>query len=155
MEIAPTLTRQLAKHGIAYDIINHSHSIFSLNTANASHIPCYKMVKSVILQDDDGYVMALVPANQRVKIKELNQLLKRTMGLATENELLELFFDCEPGAIPPIGEAYNIDTVVDFNLDDCSDVYIEAGNHEELLHLSAKVFRKLLKNARHGNICIH
>lgn len=155
MEISPTLIKELAKNGISYDIIHHSHSIFSLNTANSVRIPSFKMVKSIILEDDDGYVMALVPANQHLKIKELNKLLQRRMGLATEAELLTLFSDCEPGAIPPVGEAYHIETVVDFNLDDCQDVYIEGGNHEDLLHLSARSFKKLMKHSRHGSICIH
>jgi len=155
MEMAPTLVRQLAKYGIAYDIITHPYSCFSLNTANSVHIPCSKLVKSVILKDDNGFVMALVPADKRVKINEINKALQRSMGLATEIEFPCLFDDCDPGAIPPIGEAYYIDTVVDYNLDDCQDVYIEAGNHQQLLHLDGSAFRKLMKHAHHASICIH
>lgn len=155
MEMAPTLVTQLAKYGISYDIIPHSYSIFSLNTANAIHISGSKMVKSVILEDDAGYVMALVPANRHVKINQLNKVLHRNMGLATESELIELFDDCDPGAIPPVGEAYKMETIVDYILDDCKDVYIESGNHEELLHLSGSDFRKLMKNSHHANICMH
>ena len=90
MKMAPTLIRKLAKHGIAYDIISHPYSIFGLDIANAVHIPSYKMVKSVILEDDMGYVMAIIPADQHVKINELNHLLKRKMGLATESEIIDL-----------------------------------------------------------------
>lgn len=155
MDMSPTLIKELAKYGIAYDIVHHSYSIFSLNTANLSHIPSSKLVKSVILEDEGGYVMALIPSDQHVKIKELNKLLDRTMGLATEYELSLLFSDCDIGAIPPIGEAYSMETVVDYNLDDCNDVYIEAGNHEELLHLSGRSFRTLMKHSHHANICTH
>lgn len=155
MQISQTLIKQLAAQGISYDIISHPYSEFSLNTARASHIAENKMVKSVILEDDDGYVMALLPANQRVKIGELNQLLNRKMGLATEETIQQLFYDCDPGAIIPVAKAEQIETVVDYNLDDCNDVYIEAGNHQDILHLNANGFRKLLKNARHANICMH
>jgi len=155
MNIAPTLVTELARQGIAYDIIEHPYSIFSLNTAHTAHIPDEQMVKSVVFEDNYGYVLALVPANRQVKIRELNQVLRRTMGLASEQELASLFVDCDPGAIPPIGYAYDIETVVDFALDDCDDVYIEAGNHEELLHLKGNSFRKLQQHARHANICVH
>ena len=77
------------------------------------------------------------------------------MGLATETELADLFTDCEPGAIPPIGEAYGMTTVVDNNLDDCNDVYIEAGNHTDLLHISGNAFRQLVEHSRHASICVH
>jgi Ala-tRNA(Pro) deacylase len=155
MNIAPTLAKQLVKHRINYDTISHSYSNSSLHAAHSANIPAQKMVKTVILEDDRGYVMALVPANHYVKINELNMLLNRRMGLATETELSHLFTDCEPGAIPPVGAAYGMTTVVDNNLDDCNDVYIEAGNHTDLLHISASAFRQLVEHSRHASICVH
>lgn len=155
MNIAPTLIKQLAKHGIAYDTVSHRYSHSSLHTAHAAHIPAKKLVKPVILEDEQGYIMALVPANQHVKIRELNMCLNRNMGLATEDELKDLFTDCDQGAIPPVGDAYGMETIVDNNFIDCDDVYIEAGNHTDLLHLSGNSFNKLMKNSRHADICIH
>lgn len=155
MDIANTLVIQLAKHGISYDTVNHGYSNTSLHAAHAADIPATKMVKSVILEDDEGYVMALVPANQYVKINEINMLLNRRMGLVTEAELAHLFTDCDRGAIPPVGDAYGMSTIIDYNLDDCNDVYIEAGNHTDLLHISGSAFRKLMEHSRHASICVH
>jgi len=155
MNIAPTLIRQLAQQGIAYDVKHHNHTNTSLNSAYSASVPTSQVVKSVLLEDDDGYVMALVPANQHVKINQLNTVLNRNMKLSSEHELHRLFIDCELGAIPPIGEAYGIETIVDYNFDDCSDVYIEAGNHTDLLHLSGGSFRKLMQSAQHANLCVH
>ena len=155
MNIAPTLVKQLAKYGINYNTIHHSYSNSSLHAAHSANIPVQKMVKTVVLEDDQGYVMALVQADHYVKINELNMLLNRRMGLATETELASLFTDCEPGAIPPIGDAYGMTTIVDKNLDDCNDVYIEAGNHTDLLHLSGSAFRQLVEHSRHASICVH
>ena len=155
MNIAPTLAKQLASLDIAYDVIHHNYSDSNIKSAHAAHIPASKMVKPVIFEDDIGYVMALIPANKHVKIRELNNYMNRHMGLATEDELYQLFSDCEMGAIPPVGEAYGMQTVVDNHLDDCNNVYIEAGNHTDLLHLSGRSFQKLMVNARHASICIH
>ena len=155
MNIAPTLINQLAQRGISYDTISHPHTYSSLDTAYTVHIPADQMVKPVILEDENGYVMALVPADQYVKINELNKVLNRSMGLATEDELDALFIDCDKGAIPPIGNAYGLDLVVDNNFNFCSDVYIEAGNHTDLLHLREYSFNKLMKNVRHVDICVH
>jgi Ala-tRNA(Pro) deacylase len=155
MNIAPTLVRELAEHGIAYDIVHHHHSDTSLNVAHAAHVPAAKMVKTVILEDKDGYVMALIPANRQLKISWINKALNRQMELATEPELQSLFTDCELGAVPPIGEAYGIKTVVDSQLDECEDVYIEAGNHTDLLHLSKGGFHKLTADYQHESISLH
>ena len=34
-----------------------------------------------------------------------------------------------------------------------SDVYFEAGDHEELIHVSADNFQKLMHNAEHASFC--
>ncbi len=155
MKIAQTLAKQLAKHGITYDTISHAPTHSSLDTAYTAHIPADQMVKPVILEDENGYVMALIPADQYVKINELNKVLQRNMGLATEDELIDIFVDCDEGAIPPVGDAYGLETVVDINFNFCSDVYIEAGNHTDLIHLKEYSFNKLMKNVRHVDICVH
>jgi len=153
--MANTLENYLVQHDISYDKLPHRYSVTSMNIALAANIPGNELAKSVILEDDEGYVMAIVPATRHVKIRELNRLLNRKVGLATENELQELFKDCDLGAIPPIGEAYGMKTIVDYSLDDCPDVYFEAGNHEELIHVTADAFRKLMENTQHATICMH
>jgi Ala-tRNA(Pro) deacylase len=152
MTMSPTLCKYLAQHGIAYDHVSHRHTSTSMDTASTTKIPGGKLAKPVILEDYEGYVMAVIPANNHVKIGKLNHVLGRHLGLATEPELGDLFSDCEPGAVPPIGEAYGIDTIVDDKLTKCSDVYLEAGDHEDLLHLKGPSFRKLMKHSKHASI---
>ncbi len=155
MKIAPTLVMTLSQHGINYDTVRHRHSDTSLNSAHAAHVPAMLMAKPVMLEDEKGFVMALVPANQHVKVDELNMFLNRNMSLAREGELAELFPDCELGAIPPLGEAYGVETVVDYSFDDYQDVYLEAGNHKDLIHISGNDFRDLMQSAHHASICHH
>lgn len=153
--LAPSLIIFLAHHGIAYDIVHHHHADSSINVAQAAHVPTDKMIKAVVLADDQGYVMALVSADHHVNIAALDHLLHRKLELASEAEIALLFSDCEAGAIPPIGEAYGIEVVVDLGLDQQQDVYIEAGTHDELLHLKGESFRKLMKHSQHGHISKH
>jgi len=153
MTMARTLQTYLAHKGIAYDILPHRHTDTSINSANTAHIPAEQLAKSVILEDENGYVMAVIPADRHVRIGRLNQLLNRRMGLATEAELPPLFADCDPGAVPPLGDAYGIATVVDESLDDCPDIYLEAGDHEDLIHLKGTAFRRLMRGSQHARIC--
>lgn len=155
MDIAPTLMSELRRHKISYDTVHHRHSSTSLHSAHAANIPANLLVKPVILEDENGFVMALVPANHYVKLHKLNELLDRNMQLATETDFRNLFTDCEIGAIPPIGEAYGIETVVDYSFDDYTDVYLEAGNHTDLIHLTGDNFRELMESAHHANISMH
>lgn len=155
MAMSTTLLMFLAQHGIAYDILHHRYTSSSLNSAHTAHVPANKVAKPVILEDDRGYLMAVIPATRHVKIGKLNAVLNRRMGLATESELRQLFFDCDLGAIPPIGQAYGMETIVDNSLTECSDIYFEAGDHEDLIHIKGSAFRKLMRDSHHATITVH
>ena len=153
MAMALTLQKYLADHGIAYDLLPHTYTTTSMNTVHTSHISGENLAKSVMLKDETGYLMAVIPATEHVKFRKVNHALNRHMGMAIEPELEALFFDCDLGAIPAIGNAYFMESVVDSRLDNCSDIYIESGDHEELVHLKGTDFQRLMKDSQHLNIC--
>ena len=151
MAIAMKVSDYLADHDIAYDVLTHPHTLSSSESAQASHVPGSRLAKSVILEDDDGYVMVVVPSDRKVDLGELHRQMNRSLGLATESELGSLFVDCEIGALPPIGPAYGIETLVDDAIAEQSEIYVEAGDHEQLIRVSHEGFHALMgEGVRHG-----
>ena len=118
--------------------------------AALAHVPGDQVVKTVVLADERGFLMVAVPATHRVQLGLLRRCYHRHLGLATEQDLGELFDDCELGAVPPIGEPYGLDVLVDMSLSRCDDVYFEAGNHRDLVHMKGSDFRALLTGSDHG-----
>jgi Ala-tRNA(Pro) deacylase len=99
--------------------------------------------------------MAVIPATHHVELGLLGRQLNRQLGLATETELSQLFRDCNVGAIPPIGQAYGVDVIMEDSLSDCADIYFEAGDHTELIHMRGTDFLKLMSAASHGHFSHH
>ena len=156
MAMAITLREYLDELGIHYDVVKHTPTNSSMETAAAAHVPGDKLVKSVLLKDDQDYLMAVVPSTYHVQLSDLPSMFSRhAMELVPENEIAAIFTDCEVGAIPPIGNAYAIDMVVDNRLYDCDDLYIEAGDHESLLHINNRDFRKLVSDSPSGSFTRH
>lgn len=153
--IATTLENYLRYMQVPFEVLPHPKAMTSLRSANAAHIPAHQMAKAVVLEDETGYVMAVVPADRRVHLGALREQLGRTMGLATEPELGTVFKDCALGAIPPLGAAYGIESVVDDELREGSEIYFEAGDHEEMVRMRREDFLRLLGPARHGHFCRH
>lgn len=153
MTMSATLLQYLDQQGIPYDLLPHRYTITSMNAASAAHIPAAEIAKPVILRDNDGFLMAVIPAHEHVKIHEINRILGRNLGLATEKELSPLFSDCDVGAIPPVGQAFGIETIVDDCLGQCPELYLEAGDHEDFIHLSSSAYRKLMSQVPHAKIC--
>jgi len=150
MAIAARLKWYLDANGVEYEVIPHPHTSSSHETATVAHVSEDQLAKSVVLEDAEGYVLAVLPASRRVSIGELRDQLNRTVELAGEGELAELFDDCETGAIPPLGAAYGIPSVVDDALLEASEIYFEAGDHEDLVHMRGEEFLGLLSSSRHG-----
>lgn len=151
MAISHTIQQFMVKHSVDYDLMVHEQSGCSHETAMAASIPEDHLAKAVILKDQKGYAMVVVPANNWVNLKHLKKLLKRDFHLAEEDEIARLFSDCDPGAVPPIGPAYGMETFVDESLLELGSVYFESGDHQELVHTLGSDFQELMRDAQLGN----
>lgn len=150
MAMALTVENELIKHRCSYSVLGHEHTGSSRETAAAAHIPSERLLKAVVLSDPSGYVMAVVPGNHYVGLKRVRAVLNRPLELVQEQMLTELFKDCEQGAVPPLGPAYGMETLVDEHVMGQPDVYLEAGDHQELVHLDTDEFLSLVGSARVG-----
>jgi Ala-tRNA(Pro) deacylase len=152
MSIPTRLSSYLDQHGVPYEICPHRLSRCSDETARSAHIPPHQLAKSVILEDDDGYVMAVVPGDRNVQVGQLARLLgRRQLRLSDEASIARVFDDCHRGAVPALGMAWGVETIVDDELDGGDVVYVEAGDHESLLRIGSAQFQALMRPARHGH----
>lgn len=149
MAIAITLHDYLKDHEIDYDLVPHTATATSTRTAEVSHVPRRRLAKGVVIKTKKGFLMAVVPASHHVALRKLGSWLKRPVCLATEEETARLFEDCEVGAIPPIGAAYGLRTVMDERLSGKMDIYFEGGDHRTLVHIPNQQFDKLMKKTPH------
>jgi len=148
MAISNTLKRYLVDSGIAYETVKHPFSTNSQRTAKLTHISGLRLAKGVLLRDARGYLLAVLPSPMHVEVDVLNQQLDRDLELMEEADIAQLFPDCDAGAIPPLGLAYEIDVALDIRLCDEPDIYFEAGNHVELIRVGGTDFQTLLKGAQ-------
>lgn len=155
MTIANTVKNYLDENSVNYHLQSHTKSFCSKQTAAAAHIQADHLAKGVILKDKNGFVMLVIPSKNSVDLQAVQKNLKRDMKVAPEENLDTLFDDCQSGAVPPLGPAYQVETVVDDGLSDLSDVYFEAGDHETLIHVSGKNFSRLLSGSQHGKFTAH
>lgn len=148
MAVSVTLEDCLRNKGSRYEIVRHPYSYNSMDTAQAAHIPGDRLAKTVLLEDEFGYVAAVLPSTYHVRLSELWKKTGRRLVLASETEMRELFKDCEVGAVPPVCTAYGMQTYLDESLARQPDVYFEAGDHEQLIHMSADQFLDLMSDAQ-------
>lgn len=145
MAIPSRVQEYMAEHGLRYDVLTHPHSHNSMETAHLARVPANCLAKSVVLEDDDGFLMAVLPSTQHVQLGWLGKAMNCNMRLASEEDLSSLFRDCDIGAIPPLGAAYGMRMVVDDSLVGQEEIYFEAGDHEKLIQMSRADFMTMME----------
>ena len=147
MPIADKLRQYLDKKRIIYDVHELPPFTSLLQAADAAGISAASVIKTVVLKDEVGLVMVVMPATHSLDVDALSKLLHRRVELATEAQIKRVFPDCAPRFVPPMGEPYGIRTIVDDALVACDGMYFSGGDAAHLVRVSNKDFFNLLSNA--------
>ena len=154
MAIARTLQKYLDQN-VTYEVISHEPTASSMRTAEVCHISGDCLAKAIVLRRDGGYMLAVLPASHHIRLSDLRRQIGDDVDLASKPEIDRLFQDCAHGAVPPIGECYGLDVIVDDSIEEHPDVYMEGGDHATLVHISKPQFARIMAEARHGRFSIH
>jgi Ala-tRNA(Pro) deacylase len=131
---------------IKYLKIEHSPAYTAQEIAATAHIPGKELAKSVIIQLDGEMVMAVLPADHRINFDRLKEVSgASSVTLADESDFGDLFPDCSLGAMPPFGNLYGMDVLVDERLAEGDEIAFNACTHTELIRLSYRDFAALVK----------
>jgi Ala-tRNA(Pro) deacylase len=153
MAIAPTLQKYLDQN-VRYDVITHEPTLSSTRTAQACHISGNRLAKGIVLRRNGGYLLAVLPASRHVRLENVATEIGDRVELASENEIGPLFRDCERGAVPPVGDCYGLQTIVDDSIGEQPEIYLEAGDHSTLIRMDAAQFASLTADAMHGRFSV-
>ena len=122
---------------IKYLVISHSLAYTAQGIAALTHFSGKKLAKTVIVKIDGILAMAVIPASAHVDLDRLRTLTgTQIVELASEREFQDAFPDCEMGAIPPLGNLYDMCVYVDANLAEFEEITFSAGTHRELVRMN-------------------
>ena len=113
--------------------------------AAAEHESGKYVAKPVIVKADGKYLMCVLSACYKIDFRALKEQLGATsIELAEEEQIAEMFPDCQIGAEPPFGNLYDLPTIMDRAL--LSDDYIifQAGTHDTAIRMAMSDYRRLV-----------
>ena len=126
--------------------IAHSSAYTAQEVAASAHIPGRILAKTVMVIIDGAMAMAVLPSSHRVLLDDLRDLIDTDdIRLAHEDEFKTLFPDCEPGAMPPFGNLYDMSVYVSPDLAEEDEIAFNAGSHTEIIKMSYYDFERLVR----------
>jgi Ala-tRNA(Pro) deacylase len=132
-----------AQH-VPYHAIVHRRDYTAQAAAADTHTPGREFIKTILLAVDNGYALAVLPADQHADLAKVRRALGATdVSLASEEEMQQCFPDCEPGALPPFGHLYDLPVLMSRTLEEDEQITFNAGNHEVALRMQRRDFERL------------
>ena len=145
MELLKRLRVFLDENHVEYTHTVHPLAYTAREVASAEHLPSREVAKTVVVFGDEGYHMIVVPASRFVDFQEVRLTLGLTHArLATEQEIGELFQDCELGAMPPMGNLYGMPVYLDSSLASEETIAFNGGTHRDVVHMHTDEYRALV-----------
>lgn len=138
------LQRYLDDNQVKYLIVEHSPAYAALDVASSAHIAEWELAKAVIVKMDGRMAMVVLPASERIDLDALASTARAAqVKIALEDEFKDRFPDCEPGAMPPFGNLYDMEVFTDESLAGSDLIAFNAGDHRTLIRMHYADFLRL------------
>jgi Ala-tRNA(Pro) deacylase len=134
----------LDARGVPFELLPHEPTFSAQRMAQAVHVRGDNVAKAVLLKADGQYVLAVLPATHQIHLEMAREALAaHLVELASEQELSDLFNDCEVGSTPPFGSQYGIETLVDASLAEDDEIVFEGNAHRQSFRMKYRDFEDL------------
>lgn len=155
MSLPASILSFLKRTKVPFTTLRHA-PVKSLQQAIAlTGIAPERVARAVMVQDARGLVMAVLPMSHVINLTALQRQLNRKVEAAQPDRVAPWFADCEEGCIPPLGEPFGIETVIDESLQVHGVLSFQPGTGSALVRMDSADFMaispgaKILRFARH------
>ena len=132
MPILKRLKEVLDDAKIPYEVYNHALAYTAQEIAAKQHVSGNELAKVVMLKAAEKLVMGVVRGNDKISLRAVEDSLDvRNVWLATEDEFIARFPECEIGAMPPFGRVFGLPVYLDRAFAAGDELFFESGTHRE------------------------
>ena len=147
------VTEFLEREGVPYEVMEHERTQTAAAEARAAGVPLTDVAKTVVLRDQNGLRLAVIPASERLDMHKLREALgSRGLRLVTEREMAKELDEFEVGAVPPFGSMFDALELVDERLLEHDRILCCGGDHEHAVLVDPRDVVKA-GEARVADIC--
>ena len=130
------LLARLQEAGVVFTESEHAAVRTSEEAAAVRGAPLHSGAKALVLKGGDRFLLAVLPADCALDSRALRTAVgSRRIRFASRDELLELT-GLTPGAVPPFGSLFGLETVCDPGLADNERINFNVGSLRHSVRMS-------------------
>jgi len=140
-----TAIEYLKDNNVRFKVTGHRPAYTAVDLAVEEHVLSYSVAKPVVISADGIFYLCVLPACYKIDFEILKAALHvNEIVLASEDQMRDLFGDCEVGAETPLGNLYGLPTLMDISLQRDRHILFSAGTHDKAIRMSMKDFKRLV-----------
>lgn len=152
MQLAARVQIYLDRQRTPYALIPHEPTLTLGEAAAATHIDPQRLARAVLLRDEKGLLLVILPATYLIDFRAIHENFGRICIPATQDQVAAIFNDCELGSVPPLGEPYGLKAIIDEQFAGSGPIHFEAGYHHCLVRMQSDVFHRLHCDSQRARI---
>jgi Ala-tRNA(Pro) deacylase len=145
MDCKDRLEAYLREKEVPFEVRHHPRATTAQEVAASEHVPGKMLAKTVMVLADGKMIMLALPAPYQVDVDKAGKVLGGEVRLAHEEEFEDTFPDCEVGAMPPVGNLYEVPVYVEAALAEVETIVFRAGSHTDTMSVSYADFERLVE----------
>ncbi len=150
MAVTNPVLSYLHRNDVEFKTIEHEPADSLQQAVVQAGIRPELVARAVLLGDEEGVLLAVLPLANALNFSQLFELLQRQLEPVERSAAHHVFKDCELGTVPPLAIPFGIQAVIDDSLLEQEIVYLEPGSKRLLARLSGEHFRHLHRYSKHG-----
>ncbi len=105
------------------------------------HYNSGEFVRTFLLQTNKDYVMAVTRILEDIDLYTFKQYCgAEQVRIVPDQELAKIFPDCDPTALPPIGQLFGLDVYCSDKLLQNNAICFNPGTHDQIIRVATKEF---------------
>jgi Ala-tRNA(Pro) deacylase len=137
VEILERITSLLESKRIAFRLITHEPVFTSAESAAIRGVSLHSGAKALVVKVGEAFRMIVLPADFSLNSKLVKQTMNCKNIRFANREEVQMLTGLTPGAIPPFGSLFELETFCDSRLLENETVYFNAGSHTDSIGLAS------------------
>ncbi len=147
MPIPGSVKRLLKAQRVTYGTTDTPDTIVDHPARYKQHLQKLRATTSVILEDREGQLQALFPADCMLDLNKLNEKLGRTLHAVSKTSLHDLYERHQLDSLPALPKVTGLPTIVDERVLIQDSIFLESGGRDQLLEIKREHFKRILRDA--------
>jgi len=152
MPVPKKIINLLEKTKVKYEIIQHKTVFTAFDKSRTLKVSEKKVGKTVILKINNSLVFVLIQSNKNLDFKKIKKKLKgEKIKLASEKLIKNRIKGVKVGAIPPFGNLWKCQTLVDNSIKKEKEIILNGGDWNLSIKIATKDLKKLIPDLIFGS----